>query len=233
MKFKTLKYTLILSTILSSGIASAQKVDEPRAIALSNAMIQMFATTHLNKPDAQIKMTALIQNVSEADIRKENQQSLSTFASPTASMFATLEEQFGVSDFKVIKPAFEHQLKTQNSFYQSCKISGKVAEQQNDLLVPILCQIPDFDMNTLNIPERKSSESDAQFMARSIDTLSTSLDKAPKKAFPTHILIHRQDQLYIPEMDSSQYFPGSITQQISGTPEEELDTQIDEEDAAP
>lgn len=72
MKFKTLKYTLILSTILSSGIASAQKVDEPRAIALSNAMIQMFATTHLNKPDAQIKMTALIQNVSEEDIQRES-----------------------------------------------------------------------------------------------------------------------------------------------------------------
>lgn len=233
MKFKTLKYTLIFSAIFNSGIASAQKFDESRAIALSHAMIQMFATTHLNNPDAQIKMTALIQNVSEADIRKENQQNLATFTSPTVSMFATLEEQFGASDFKVIKPAFEHQLKIQNSFYQSCKISGKVTEQHHDLLVPILCQIPNFDMNTLTIPERKSSESDAQFMARSIETLSTSLENAPKKAFPTHILIHRQDQFYVPEMDSAQYFPSSITQQISGTPEEELETFTDEEDAAP
>lgn len=233
MKFKTLKYTVILSTILASNLTSAQNIDQSRAIALSNAMIQMFATTHLSNSDAQVKMTALIQNVPEVEIRKTNQDNIQAFTSPADSLYATLKEQFGDADFNILKPAFEHQMTTQNSFYKSCKISGKVAEQQNDLLVPILCQIPDFDMNTLSIPQRKSRESDAQFMARSVDTLSTSLDKAPKKAFPTHILIHRQDQLYIPEMDSAQYFPSSITQQISGTPEEELDTQIDEEDAAP
>ena len=233
MKFKTLKYTLILSTIFSSGIASAQKVDETRAIALSNTMIQMFATTHLNNPDAQVKMTALIQNVSEAEIRKNNQNNLQAFTSPADSLYATLKEQFGDADFNILKPAFEHQMATQNSFYKSCKVNGQVTEQQNDLLVPILCQIPNFDMNTLSIPERKSSESDAQFMARSINTLSTSLDKAPKQAFTTHILIHRHDGAYVPEMDNPLYFPSSISQHITGMPEEQSEILTDEEDAAP
>ena len=60
MKFKTLKYTVILSAIFASNLTSAQNIDQSRAIALSNTMIQMFATTHLSNSDAQNKMIALI-----------------------------------------------------------------------------------------------------------------------------------------------------------------------------
>ena len=233
MKFKTLKYTVILSAIFASNLTSAQNIDQSRAIALSNAMIQMFATTHLSNSDAQVKMIALIQNVPEAEIRKTNQENIQAFTSAADSLYATLKEQFGDADFNILKPAFEHQMVTQNSFYKSCKVNGKVTEQQNDLLVPILCQLPTLDVGSLNLPERKKTESDAQFMARSINTVSTSLDNAPKRAFPTHILIHRHDGHYVPEMDNPLYFPNSISQHIPGAPEEKSETLRDEEDAGP
>lgn len=234
MKLKTLKCTLFLSTLCISGLSSAQKFDESRAIALSNAMIQLFANSHLSNPDDQIKVLALMEGISEAETRKNNQQMIQEYQSPSASMFTTLKNQFGEQDFKIIQPALQHQLITQNSFYQSCKISGKVIKQQDDLLIPLNCQVPTINLSTITPPQRQKNDSEAQFMARSISTITHALESSPKQTLSTQILIHRIDhQRYIPEMDNQNYFPSSITQHIVGSTEEESVIWEGEEDAAP
>ena len=234
MKFTKFKYPILVSTLFCSSVASAQKVDESRAIALSNAVIQFYANAHVSKPDAHTKMVSLIEGVSESEVRKNNQAEIQSYTSPADTIFAELKQEFSPEEFQQLKPAFERQFKTQNAFYQSCKISGKVTEQQNDVLVPLNCQVPELSLEDVDVPERLSKDSDAQYLTRSISAITNALEKAPRKAFSTQILIHLQDNLYIPEMDDARYFPNSITQQMSGSTDAESEILLtDEEDAAP
>lgn len=236
MKLKTLNFTLLLSTIFASHTCFAQNFDETRAIALTNATIQLFANSHLSSPDNQIKVLALMDGIPETETRKNYQQVIQDYQSPSENMFNVLKAQFGEQDFKIVKPALEHQLVTQNAFYKSCKISGKVTEDFDDLVIPLDCQIPQINLSKITPPQRQLTDSEAQFMAQSIYTIANSLEQAPKQAYTTQMLIHRDGQRYIPDLDNSNYFPSSISQHIIGPtekPTEDAPAWLNEEDAAP
>ena len=80
-----------------------------------------------------------------------------------------------------------------------------------------------LNLDNVQMPERGSKESDAQFAAKATDFLTELLIKAPTETLKTSILIHKMGEQLIPEMDDPQYFPDTISQKTTGSSEAELD----------
>lgn len=88
--------------------------------------------------------------------------------------------------------------------------------------VPLTCNVPILDFKKIKLPKKSTKESDAQFMAKFMNLSTDQISIAPREVFKTNILIHKQDDQLIPEMDDPHYFPNSVSDKITGTTEDEL-----------
>lgn len=218
-KFKVFIYSAILLTT-QSIYAKTSELD--RVNIISKSMIGLFSQDP-NQDQLNLKMSAAIAGISEAEAKKNRDESGEKQATASEKMKEILKEQFNANDFKIVAPAFERQMKAQSAAYQSCKQDGKIIENSQSFQVPLTCKVPMLNLDNVQMPERGSKESDAQFAAKATDFLTELLIKAPTETLKTSILIHKMGEQLIPEMDDPQYFPDTISRKTTGTSEAELD----------
>ncbi|WP_252152090.1 hypothetical protein [Acinetobacter wuhouensis] len=217
--------TLILSVFLLSAqniYAKSSEIDRVNTIAQS--MIGTFSNES-NQAQFSVKMTAAMEGVPENEIQKRFDESGEKPISTSEKMFEMLKQQYNVKDLKVIAPAFQKQMEVQGTVYNSCQLSGKPIKKQQTYEVPVTCNVPVINFSTIQVPKKSAKESDAQYMAKVISLSSDHISKAPREALKTSILIHRQADQLIPEMDDPNYFPDTVTNKMTGTTEEELNQE--------
>lgn len=217
-KFRVFLYSAILLST-QSIYAKASELDRVKVITQS--MIGLFSQED-HQDQLNIKMAAAMAGISEAEAKKNSDESAEKQLTASQQMKEILKEQFNADDFKIVAPAFERHLKAQGSAYKSCQQSGKIIENDDNFQVPLSCKVPVINFDNIQMPVRDSKDSEAKSVAKGTDFLTDLINKAPREVFATSILIHKIDGQLIPEMDNPQYFPDTIAQKTAGETEAEL-----------
>lgn len=219
------KLLICTSIIFSTQSIYAKQSDAERVNIISQSMIDLFGQTK-DQDQVNIKFAAAIHGISEVEAKKNRDENgEAENLSSAEKMLSMMKDQFSDKDLKIIGPAFKRQMKAQGDVYNSCKPYGKPIKSKLNYEIPLTCDVPVVDFESLKMPKKTSKESDAQYMAKFMNLSTDLMLRAPKETFKTSILIRKSDDLLIPEMDDIQYFPTSVTNKITGTTEEELNKE--------
>ena len=217
-KFQALIFTTLL---ISTQSVVAKTTDMERVNTIAQSLIGTFSGAP-NQAQFIIKMTAAMEDVSESEIQKRFNESDSKPQSMSESTLEILKQQYNAQDLKIMVPAFQKQIAAQGSVYNSCKIDGNPKENTESFEVPLTCNVPEINFEKIQVAKKSTKDSDAQYVAKYINILVDQISKAPRALFKTNILIHKQDNQLIPEMDDPNYFPNTVSNKMTGTTEKEL-----------
>lgn len=222
MKLKTLSLTLLSTAcLMSSNFAHADQIEKSRAQKVAELTIQLFSQP---SNDSGIKFAAAISGTSEAQIKKNAEQSGQPIMSAPERIKQLMEEQFGTEDMKIIGPVFEQQQQVQNEIMSTCKLTGKVIQaNEASYEFPMVCQVPKIDWDTIQKPENLNETEKAKSLATVIAWGTKTIKAAPRQKFNSSILIHKQGQNLVPELDDENYFPSSVAKQLSDSSDSEVD----------
>jgi len=223
MTYNSFKYAILSGFLLTTTqiTLAVSPTDQERAKKVAQATVQLFSNQ--NQENA-IKFGMAMFGISEAQARTNLKENADVFINPLQQMEAMLKEQFSTKDLKVVLPAFEKQMQVQGEIMSSCKISGKITQiDAYNFQFPLNCQVPRVDFATVLAPVKGAQQTDAEYFVTTINWMNNLVQTAPRQNFSTNILIHKQGDSFIPEMDDENYFPSSVTKQITGASESEID----------
>ncbi len=231
---KLTKIILPLTFLLGTSFAHADQTEINRAKSLASYMILALSPKNNEGKDNIIKFTAAIANISNAEAAKRINESPS-IPMPAEQLKASIfEEITDPKDQKLVGSAIDNFINAQSDILRSCQVQPNVTQPDaNSYNIPLKCKVPNINWDNVKKPELNEKEGKAATFAKLMNWTATLLKTSPRQAFDTAILLHKEDEQLIPEMDNRSYFPGSLAKMMGAEDDSEEPAMDDQgEDAA-
>ncbi len=215
-EMKSLTKIILPATILlSSSFVHADQAELNRVKSLASYMILAITPKANEGKENYIKFTAAIGNISDVEAAKRLQDA-PPIPTPAEQLKQAMSEQIkDPNDQKLVGAAIDNFIGAQSDILRSCKVQANVSQPDaNSYKVPLKCKIPNINWATVQKPVINEKDGEAKGVSSMMNWTTNILKTSPKKDFDTAILIHKQGDQLLPDMDDQNYFPGSMAEMM-------------------